>query len=159
MREAMTINRMLRTILLAGVLATSAVATESVVSTTGTTTLSAPTEDNGVRKVTINWTSDASGDVSSSIKNVYGTLRRVVFAPVASASPTANYDVTLSDENSYDVFQGDGADQSATVAANVFIANATSGYVGADIAGHLTLTVSNAGNAKQGNIKLYLRTK
>lgn len=163
MREAMTINRMLRTILLAGVLATSAVATESVVSTNGTTTLSAPTEDNGVRKVTINWTSDASGDVSSSIKNVYGTLRRVVFAPVASASPTASYDIVINDITGVDVLEGAGANLSATAATDAVPLVATTvqsgtAYEGTKVvvAGNLDLAITNAGASKQGLLTLYV---
>jgi len=132
---------------------------ESIVTATGTATLTpGPTEDNGVRKVTVAWISAASGGVTSSIKNVYGSIARVAMNPGA-ASPTASYDMTLGDEDAFDILDGGGANLSATTNSNVWISNATNGYQGFDVAGHLLLTISNAGNAKAGEIRIYMKVR
>lgn len=131
-----------------------------------------------VRKVKFAWTSDAAGAVNG-IKTdgtgsptivgvaaapafISGTIVGVTFIPSASAAPTALYDVTLKDDEGVDVLAGQGADLSATVTTRVkpgqsFKDGTTTSLDPIPIDDVLELVVTNAGNAKQGTVVLYLR--
>jgi len=100
------------------------------------------------------WTSDASGNVSgNSSAEVYDG--RVIYAatvPDASAAPTDQYDVVVNDDNGLDVCDGALANRSASNTEYVNEAD-----LGAVAKSKLTPVVSNAGNAKQGTIYLWIR--
>jgi len=115
-----------------------------------------------VSKVTLDWTSDASGDVSGT-HTVYlsGQIERVCFIPDSGGTqPTDQYDVTLEDDNGLDVLQGLGANLSNATATDV-VPVVTDGNAGnaspTAIDDKLELKVANAGNAKGGKVILYIR--
>ena len=123
-----------------------------------------------IRRHTIAWTSDASGDVSESITNILsdknqfqGLLVRVDFIPGSGGSqPSANYDVTITDENSVDILAGQGANRSNSATESVapglsLTDGTTTSLVPMPVLGSLTLTVENAGDTKTGTVILYER--
>ncbi len=112
-----------------------------------------------VKKVLFDWTSvDGGGDAGKARKTtteVYnGVLERAVFVPDSGGTqPTNLYDVTVEDEDGYDVLIGQGADLDNTGA----VSKAHSNGLGAVANDKLTVSVTNAGNAKGGAVILYLR--
>jgi len=102
--------------------------------------------------ISLAWVSDASGDVSgtNTAKNYSGTVSRVHFIPSATAAPTANYDVTILDDDGVDVIDAQGADRSAT------LKEAITGF-GEVMGSELQLVVANAGNAKEGIVVIHIR--
>lgn len=144
------------------------------------------TVDNGVegsgyrgryRRVTCAWTSDASGNAGDTVANnatspgtlpkMCGRLIKAVTVPAGGGSaPTDNYDIAITDEASVDVLA-----QSQNTIQNRDTANTEEVYflintnntltpiglpVAPIIVNVLTVTVSNAGNAKSGTIILYV---
>lgn len=116
-----------------------------------------------VRKFSINWTSDASGDVSGT-QTAYlsGVIARVAFVPGSGGSaPTNLYDVTLLDESGLDVLAGQGANLTTSASAVVpgvpLKDGTTTSVHPCHIDDKLELRVANAGNAKSGTVILYLR--
>jgi hypothetical protein len=108
-------------------------------------------------KVTLTWTSDASGDVTGNIAESYnsnldrlkGWIVKITTNPGATA-PTDNYDITLSDGDSVDI-------------CNATLMNrdtATSETVTYDppiwVDSELALVIANAGNVKGGVIEIYM---
>lgn len=116
-----------------------------------------------MKSINFEWTSTSGGAFTATIDGAYGWIERVTFAPVSSASPTNNYDVTLSDVDGIDVFGGLGANQSATTAATVLplisavIDSSTHTTKYALDGQQMTLSVTNAGNAKKGKIRVYVK--
>jgi len=110
--------------------------------------------------LTFAWTSDATGDVTSTTSTTISNQiagKYVVMAVTSpdTTAPTAAYDITVTDVNNTDVMGGKLADRSATLSEQV------SPYIGAlygkrPVSGALTLNVSNAGDAKSGTVILYL---
>lgn len=123
-------------------------------SSSGTATMTVidnPKSDVALLQVDI--TSNSSGAVVAKVP-VYGELLKVAFDPQA-ASPSANYDLTLTDQASTDVLLGNGANLSATVTSSAMIVSSTypEGY---PVAGDLTLTAANMGSAKDTRIYLWV---
>src|SRR5258708_2022396 len=115
-------------------------------------------------RVVLAWTSDASGNVNGlPTGNINGTICKVEFVPGTGGSqPTDLYDVTLTDAAGVDVLAGQGANLSQTTATAVvpgvsFKDGTTTSAAPCVVAEALTLNVSNAGNAKSGQVILYLR--
>lgn len=122
-----------------------------------------------VRKVIIDWTSDAStGAVTATTGKIVGRLLKVVTDPGATA-PTDNYDIAITDEKGIDVLSGlagtGGTDPSL---ANRDTANTELAYLVAEnsltdavhgsqpyVCDALSVAVTNAGNSKQGQIIIY----
>lgn len=133
----------------------------------GTVTITDSNDTNNarppVRRIVIAWTSDASGDANGThTARLSGELLRVVFIPDAVAVPTALYDVTLEDDNVMDVLAGQGANLSETTTTNVcpgvpLLDGTTTSVRPMVIDDALELKVSNAGNAKQGQVIIYLK--
>jgi len=97
------------------------------------------------------WLSDASGDADGTTTEKYtGTITRAHFIPSGAAAPTADYDVTLLDEDGVDVLDAQGADRSAT------LKEAITGF-GEVMKSTLQLVVANAGNAKEGTVVVHIR--
>lgn len=72
-----------------------------------------------MRRLALDWTADGSGNVSYPVE-VNGTILRATFKPGTGADePTANYNVTLNDQETVDVLQGAGATLSATAVKTV----------------------------------------
>lgn len=113
-----------------------------------------PTKNN---KISIGWTSDASGDATanlaadynSNLSKIKGWIIQIATNPGATA-PTDNYDITISDADSVDVCGGRLKDRDT----------ATSELVTFDppvwVDSELALAVANAGNAKVGAIEIYM---
>ena len=114
-------------------------------------------------KHTFEWVSDGSGNAAlPSALPVSGQIVRVVSVPSASAAPTANYDVTLTDADGVDVLAGQGANLSATLSANVCPGTplkdgTTTSVLPLVVDSILTLNVSNAGDSKAGKVVIYVR--
>lgn len=123
------------------------------------------TKNDPVRKITMAWTSDVSGNVSGNLspQAVSGEILRVVTVPNGGGTvPTANYDVTLLDEHGLDVLNGRGANRSDTnpeqFMPGVTVSDGTNnGAAPVAVSGILELRVANAGAAKGGTVVLYVR--
>jgi len=119
------------------------------------------------------WLSDASGNVVDDSAAFAGRITRVTFNPDATTtSPTANYDMDVVDIDSVDVLLGAGANLSQSASECIFY-NANSGAFASSTVtqtvdtdhtalpwsvvnrGKLTLTITNAGNAKGGTVRMY----
>ena len=124
----------------------------------GSRTVNAPQVVRGheVVRYDIDWTSDASGNVSA-LEGLHvkpGKVIQVEFVPGAGGvQPTDLYDMTISDANTgTDYIQGAGANLSNAVSKlSVFTLPAL--YDGID---ELKLNISNAGAAKQGRVTLWI---
>lgn len=110
-----------------------------------------------IQQKTLTWTSDSGGNVVATTDRIEGTINRIVYNPGATA-PTALYDVVLTDDDSVDMLNGTGANLSATVTTST-IPTEGDGTTNIPMVtqGTLTLTITNAGNAKGGVIRLYMK--
>ena len=101
--------------------------------------------------VTWTWTSDSSGDVSGTdTLKLSGQALRFVTDPSATA-PTADYDITILDENGVDIAAAALADRHTSTSEQVIP------DPGPAFSSKLSLVVANAGNAKIGTLKMYYR--
>lgn len=111
-----------------------------------------------VKKIAFGWTSvDGGGNAGKAVKTTEesysGQIVRLVTVPTGAPNvPSDNYDVAILDEDGVDVLMGAGVDRDETNTEQVLAASL--GYVAND---RLTLSVSNAGNAKKGTAYLYIR--
>ena len=108
-----------------------------------------------IQKISWDWLSASDGTVSSAAFGAY--MGKIVKAILASDSggtaPTNLYDVTIEDEDGYDVLSGEGAD--VTSAATVYLVDPDKClWVRSN---SLTLKVANAGDAKGGVVTLYIQ--
>jgi hypothetical protein len=136
----------------------------------GSVVVTAQSEFTGARrrvsKYTLAWTSDASGNVSGTATDyISGAIVGVVFVPGTGGNqPSDAYDVTLV------IFGGDGIDLLTGLGANLSqssntrkipglnVTDGTNNTVGlVAIDDQLELVVQNAGNAKSGQVILYVR--
>lgn len=107
-----------------------------------------------LQKVMFEWTSTAGGAAGDTTVNPYnGEVIRLVTIPDGTDTPTDLYDVEVTDEDGVDVLNGSGADQSNSETQQT-AATLSLGVVAND---KLTLSVTNAGNAKSGKVILYIR--
>jgi hypothetical protein len=105
------------------------------------------------KKIVWAWTSDGSGDASEATTETYdGKLIGLTTIPDAGAAPSADYDIVVTDSGGHDVLLGAGADRHTSNTEHV--AEASLGAVAGSV---LTLVVSNAGNATEGVVILYVR--
>ena len=104
---------------------------------------------------TLAWTSHASaGTVTATgISGIEGKILRVVTNP-GSVAPTDNYDITLSDIDGLDIFEGLGANRDTANSEEFVPYISTYGQVVTQ--DDLSLAITNAGNSKTGAIKIYL---
>lgn len=117
----------------------------------GTVTTS-ETVHTSVKKIVWTWTSAAGGAADATTSNAYdGKLIGLTTDPGATA-PTDNYDVAVTDSEGHDVLLGAGANRDTANTEHVAEAN-----LGAVAGSKLTLAVTNAGDAKEGVVVLYLR--
>lgn len=130
------------------------------------------TPPRAVDRLVFAWTSDAGGAASgpstagnagSPVGVVCGTLYKVEFAPGTGGNqPTDAYDVTLTDRAGVDVLAGLGANLSnaapSAVCPGVPLKDGTTvGTAPCVLNDVLTLNVTNAGNAKSGQVIIYVR--
>jgi len=116
-----------------------------------------------IQKVTVDWTSDASGDADGTSRKIVGRLIKGVTDP--GDSPTDNYDIVITDEEGVNVLGNcfdDLVDRDTTNTEEVYFqvsnlaATDPAGGVHPVVCDTLTITVSNAGNAKSGQLILYV---
>lgn len=111
-------------------------------------------------ELTFEWTADAADasipdteiedTITAAIQGMY--FEKMITDPDGDTAPTANYDITVDDENGIDLLAGAGADRSATASEDAYPASPISQAV----TGTLTLTISNnAVNSAEGVVKLY----
>jgi hypothetical protein len=108
-----------------------------------------------VKKVVWSWTSGTGaegGTVTSTTTNAYdGEIISLTTDPGATA-PTDNYDVEILDAGSEDVLLAAGANRDTANTEHV-----TSATLGATAPSKLTLSITNAGDAKVGEVVVFIR--
>ena len=108
-----------------------------------------------IKKIKFAWAvlSSSSGGMAATTSYAYnGEVHRLVTIPNGSSAPSANYDITVSDQDSTDVLMAGGANRHS---ANTEQVNAASlGVVAND---KLTINVTNAGSSCAGEAILYIR--
>lgn len=118
------------------------------------------------RRISLAWTSDASGDVNGTATDyISGMIARVVFVPGTGGSePTNLYDVTLRAYSSdgIDLLAGQGANLANNANTHVCPGvplkdGTTTSVTPIFVDDTLELVVANAGNAKSGTVVLYIR--
>lgn len=117
-----------------------------------------------VRKVIADWVSDASaGTASGASRKIVGRLVKCVTDP-GSPAPSDNYDINITDEQGIDVLaacQSALADRDTANSEEVyFLVKDTAGTPLAQsihpvVCNALTVSITNAGNSKTGQIILY----
>jgi hypothetical protein len=100
-------------------------------------------------KIQWTWAADASGDADLVTTDKYtGNVFLCITNPDADA-PTDDYDIVINDDDGTDVLNGDGANRDTAnteqIVAFGFVHNST-----------LDLIVSNAGNANDGVVTLFI---
>lgn len=113
-----------------------------------------------VRKVKWAWTSDSvtgaivdatdAGQVNKTTYKYTGKIARLITNP-GTAAPTDNYDVTILDDDGYDVLMDGGANRDT---ANTEQVLATS--LGICLDTQLRLNIANCGTSKAGEVILYI---
>jgi hypothetical protein len=109
-----------------------------------------------IEKITINWTSDASGNADASIPSLFGFIVKMITKPDGTAAPTADYDITLVGGLGEDALEGAGADRH-TSDVECLTPGTSGAATPAFVSGDYTFTVKNAGNAKAGQCVLYVK--
>ena len=104
-----------------------------------------------VKKITFAWTSDSGAADATTAKAYSGKLLGVTTDPDATA-PDDNYDVEVQDADGDDLLLGAGANRDTL--NTEFIKEADLGAVAGSA---LTLAVTNAGDAKLGEVHVWLR--
>jgi hypothetical protein len=116
-----------------------------------------------VKIAVVSWISNGSGAATQAIE-VDGQLLKVVTNPGAAA-PTADYDITLIDDDGLDVAEALLGDRHTSNSEVVYLYHeiALTGTASDAAAlpvyhsGTLTVTIANAGDTKDGVVKIYYR--
>ena len=113
-----------------------------------------------VKKIKWAWTTDSAnaaivdsttaGEVNKTPGKYGGIIYRLVTNPGATA-PTDNYDVTILDDDGYDVLMGAGADRDTANTEQVLASS-----LGCCVDSQLRLNIASAGNSKVGEVILYI---
>lgn len=121
----------------------------------GTATLTTEDVGGGVTRYKVAWTSTAGGAVSGNAFDVkQGSLLGVKFVPASGGTqPSDLYDVTLIDEDSVDLLDGNGSNLSNSAGA-YFQWNPPLWH---DAEQQLDLVIANAGASKTGTFYLWVR--
>lgn len=117
-----------------------------------------------VAKKIIDWTSDsAAGTVEQPIGHISGSILGLETNPDDSDIPTDDYDITIEDEEGYDILEGLGANRDAANTEKTVILQeitiSTRQYTAHPPVQSraLTFKVAVAGNAKKGKAIVYYR--
>lgn len=115
-----------------------------------------------IRRTSLAWVSDGSGNVNGIATKLVGAIVRVEFIPSATASPSANYDVQLKSESGIDLLAGQGANLSNSAASQFapacpFTDGTTTSIAPPQVNEDVELDVRNAGSAKAGTVVVYTR--
>lgn len=108
-----------------------------------------------VKKIVWSWTSGTGAEGGTVTKTTAGTYDGKIIGLTTdpgSTAPTDNYDVVIADADGHDVLLGAGADRDTANTENVAEAS-----LGAVAGSTLTLSIANAGDAKVGQVILWLR--
>lgn len=122
----------------------------------------------GVKKVILDWTSDASsGAVSGTTRKIVGRLIKATTDP-GSTAPSDDYDITLTDEYGVNILTACQSDLTNRDTANseetyFLVKDAAAGTPLAQsvhpvVCGPLTIAIASAGNSKLGQLVLYIAT-
>jgi len=119
-----------------------------------------------IRVIVGTWTSDGSGDAAATTtKTVYGEVVKAITDP-GGAAPTADYDIVITDEQSFNILtncEDDLADRHTSTTEEVYFlvpnlaATDPGGVVHPVVADKLTVTLSNAGDTKNGVVYIYVK--
>ena len=111
----------------------------------------------GLLRGTIAWTSDGDGNATATTTRIRGTIERITFVPGSGDDkPTDNYAATLLDDDGVDALRGKGAALSDTTVSNICTTD-SSPVLPYPTSGALDLSVSGAGAANSGTIRLFVR--
>lgn len=123
----------------------------------GTTTVTNTGYPDGLLRWTIAWTSDGSGDATHTTTRISGTIERITFMPGSGDDkPSNSYAATLLDDDGVDALRGKGAALSDTTVSNICTTD-SSPVLPYPTSGPLDLSVSGAGAANSGTIRLFVR--
>lgn len=117
------------------------------------------------RIVTWDWLSDGSGNADGTFTGqIHGLIWAVKTIPGSNGDlttnlPTANYDVTITDQDLMDVLGGSGADRSGTAAEQVQPTTDSAKTPRIINATLLKLNITNAGSAKAGRVRLFIEDR
>lgn len=148
----------LSAMLLFAILATPARAADPSV-TSGTLTITPLGLSGRLQQYTLDWLSDAAGKVVATTFQINGTIERLVYKPdTGGTTPDDDYAITLTDADSVDVLNGTGAQLNDTGTSNT-VTTVTNGTTPLPFAtaGQLTLSITGAGAANGGIIRIYFR--
>lgn len=122
----------------------------------GTLTRSSFKSRNGkfIEKLSVAFTSDASGNATCEITDMYGYIMKMVTDPGGTA-PTDDYDITLVDEYGADALIGAGANRDTANSETVHPTQ-SGAAISAFVCGTHTLTIANAGDSKTGTVVLFV---
>lgn len=110
--------------------------------------------EQGITMVKLAFVTETQGAVGQSDKKYTGKALALVTDP--GTAPTDDYDITITDENGLDVLAGQGADRDTSTTEYVIDSDSTP--LGVVVDSKLTLNVTTAGDAKTGDVYLYLMT-
>lgn len=130
----------------------------------GTATITYSESRAGIKSVTWAWTSDAAGAVNGTdTKAISGEVLRFVTKPDGTNAPTDLYDIVVNDAQGIDVAAGALANratattQAAFPVSEVTVNTRNYAVTNAGFDGPLSLSITNAGNAKSGTLVMYYR--
>lgn len=105
-----------------------------------------------VKKIVFTWTSASDGTATGTTTNAYDGKVELLTTDPSATAPTDNYDVALLDDDGVDVLGGGGIDRDTANTEQKVAAN-----LGVVASSKLTLSISNAGDTKQGVTYVYIR--
>jgi hypothetical protein len=108
-----------------------------------------------IKKIKWDWACTDLGVVSSQTTGTYtGELIRLITDPDAAGdAPTDNYNITILDEDGFDVLIGGGLLRDTANTEQVLASS-----LGCCYNSKLTLTIADAGDANKGIVILYIKT-
>jgi hypothetical protein len=115
-------------------------------------------ETQPIKTIKVAWTSDdAVGTFTCTTKHISGALLAGITDPGATA-PTANYDVTIKDDEGADVLgncDDDLVDRHTSTTERIDFVVATAAGVRPVVNSKLTIAGANCGNAKTGQVIIH----
>ncbi len=117
-------------------------------------TVTEEARQSGFHKVTFAWTAHTDGVVTkvATTKTYTGKVEVLVTDPDDTDAPTDDYDVTVTDDEGYDILAGAGANRDTAVTETVL-----SSSLGAVFESTIGPVVTAAGVSKKGKIVLLIR--
>lgn len=112
-----------------------------------------------VKKIIADWTSSTSGVADATTKKIVGSLIKGVTDPSTDA-PTDDYDIVITDPEGFNVLTAsndDLADRDTANTEEVYFSqySTSGGSMFPVVCDKLTITVTNAGDTKGGQLILY----